>query len=190
MRQCRLLRRCLSYAFLFTLVWFLRPRDAFGQTPSGELTPGVRVRVTVEDATRPTGIRWREQRIHGTLVTTSEDSLSLRPNPAASTFALPWSAVRDVEVSRGISYARSIAEQAGVSALTGAVLCMYGVADCDERFDSQTEQIAAGAAVGALLGGILGIFTPEEQWKRVPLPEGVSLLPQAHRVGIFAALTF
>ncbi len=179
-----MLRSC-AWQQIGPLLFWLVPSLVAAQATTDTIKPGMRVRVTIDETTRPAGTHPRTQLIRGTLASTPGDSIVIRPSPTAGTLALPRISVHRVDVSLGTSRARSALVYALRLAFAGAVICASENVDCvDERrrFRSGSESKAAafGAVTGALVGGTLGVLMPYERWRRGALSTRVSLVPQAN----------
>ena len=142
-----------------------------------EVAPQSRVRVfltpqrDVEGYTAP-------QVLRGTLVALDTDSLTLQIHPGTGPIRVARSAVRRIDVSRGVP---SRAASAAIGAIGGAALgaLEFWVLN-DEEFGSDGEAAWTGAAVGAGFGLITGALWPHERWKRARFPEArVSIAPGA-----------
>lgn len=145
----------------------------FSQTPVAVLAPQTRVRVDV-----PTlGIR------RGIMLVAAQhgDTLLLVPRGglAAETISVHLPVLTRLDVSRGRW--PSINQGSKVGAAAGAVVIgaiAYGASDDPARctlffcnFDSRGRRVSEGAVIGAAVGGVLGalvgIVFPGERWQRI-----------------------
>jgi hypothetical protein len=125
-----------------------------------DLPAGARVRITLPDSARQDPFMPRAQSVIGTFARTTSDTLWLRI-AGPDTVRVPRGALRRVEVSRGVSRARSAAEYGLVGLGMGVML--HAVADDD---DSRRDAIGVGA-ITAVLGAFVGAVRPFERWRRV-----------------------
>jgi hypothetical protein len=105
-----------------------------------------------------------------------------------------------IEISRGrqTSGAR-VMRGAGIGALvgigTGALVGLMGGEDEGDFFFSSPEERAAAlglvfGTVGVVVGGIVGLATPEERWERVSLPAGLAVMPRGRGLTLSYSRTF
>ncbi|HEX8905373.1 MAG TPA: hypothetical protein VF771_11050, partial [Longimicrobiaceae bacterium] len=126
------------------------------------------------------------QVLRGTLVRMDADSMTVRLHPGTGPLRVARSAVRRIDVSRGVpSRASSAAMGAVGGAVFGALEFWALNTDADGHFESDREAAVTGAAVGAGVGLLAGALWPRERWHRVRIPERVTVAPGADgtRVG-------
>ena len=127
-----------------------------------DLPAGARVRITLPDSARQTPLTLRVQSVIGTVARTTSDTLWLQV-ASRDTVRVPRAALRRVEVSRGVSRARSALEFGFGIGLGVGLASAFGAYGDDHRGD---DAIVIGA-VTAAFGGVLGALRPYERWRRV-----------------------
>jgi hypothetical protein len=134
---------------------------------------GARVRVTLPDpAERRFGVRAPEQWLVGELVALTADTLAIRPHPVVPPIAVPRTAVRRLEISRGApSRWRSAAGEAVGGALVGLLWghVLYEAGLRGPRFHSGARARLSGTVFGTVGFAVLGALFPREHWRRVSL---------------------
>ena len=134
---------------------------------------GARVRLTLPDpAPRRFGVRAPERWLVGELVALTADTLAIRPHPVLTPIAVPRTAVRRLEISRGApSRWRSAAAEAVGGALVGLLWghVLYDVGLRGPRFDSGARARRSGTVFGAAGFAMLGALFPREHWRRIRL---------------------
>jgi hypothetical protein len=139
-----------------------------------EIAPRTRVRIWLTPQRQVEGYTL-PQVLRGTLLETGADSLTLQVHPATSPIRIAKTAVRRVDVSRGVP---SRAASAAMGAVGGAAL---GALEFwllnDEEFGSDGEAALVGAAAGAGIGLVTGALWPHERWHRFRWPARVSVAP-------------
>jgi hypothetical protein len=134
---------------------------------------GARVRVTLPDPEpRRFGVREPEHWLVGELVALTPDTFSIRPHPVLTPIAVPRTAVRRLEISRGApsrwrSAAAGAVSGAFVGLLWGHVLYDAGLRG--PRFDSEARARLSGTVFGSIGFAMLGALFPGEQWRHVSL---------------------
>ena len=154
---------------------------ALGASPSrlhaqfpAEVQPGARVRVWLPEARRQGEGPARRQLLRGTLAGVAPDTLRLTVPGAVGVIAIPRSAMRRLEVSRGApSRPASALGRAVGGAIGGAVL--WAQMNDPRRsggphYRTDWRAAGVGAAWGAGIGALTGLLWPHEGWRRVRLP--------------------
>lgn len=121
------------------------------------ISPGARVQITITDSLRQEPILAARQRIIGSLIRATSDSIWLQPM-GSGPLAVSRTAVRGTSASLGISRARSavsVGVQAGLLALASQL--------ARDRNDISIGVIGAGVGLGFSLGAIF----PFEHWRRI-----------------------
>src|SRR5438270_518104 len=124
----------------------------------------------------------------GTFVSQRSDTLWLEVAGRPGPLAIPFTAIRRLEASRGrhSNMLTGLLVGLGVGAAGGAI----GGAACGESFLCPGP--GGGAVVGALVfsipGLVIGALTHSERWESVPL-SGVSVSPVRGAPGVTLALT-
>ena len=144
------------------------PRFAVAQFPA-EVRPGTRVRVWIPEPARQEEGPNRRQLLRGT-VESVDGSLRLRVPGTTGSLAIPRTAVRRLDVSRGVSRGASMVERAVGGAIGGAIT----VASLNDpqrsnwpHYHSDWRAAGVGAAWGAGIGAVVGLIWPHERWHRV-----------------------
>jgi hypothetical protein len=134
---------------------------------------GARVRVTLPDpAPRRWGVRAPEQWLVGELVALTADTLTIWPHPVLTPIAVPRTAVRRLEISRGApSRWRSAAREMVGGALLGLLYghVLYDAGLRGPNFDSGARARVSGTVFGALAFATVGALFPREEWRPIPL---------------------
>lgn len=138
------------------------------------VAPGTGVGVTVPDSARQEPIAPRTQQLRGEVAALSVDTLSLRVAGTGTLLAVPRSAVRRLDVSKGVpSRLQSAVEGAVGGAVIGALyafaLRQLGSDEWNGR--SRTDVLAIGAAYGSATRLVFGALSPVERWRRISFPE-------------------
>lgn len=186
--------------FLLLMLTSVAVVPAVGHAQSQEpLQPGTRVRVWFDcgGLNRPPRLDCRRE--PGIVVRSGPEGIVWEPAAAASAagpLTRPWSAVRTVEVSRGMrSHAvTGLLIGALAGAVSGALLGAWyygGLCDCSNH--------ARGAVVGALfftipaapLGATIGSLVTTDRWEEVS-PDRLQVVvePRGQRLGVKLALSF
>lgn len=163
------LRRRGRGTYRLGLLFFLllgHVAEAHAQQARDTVVARSRVRLAVPQHD-PSSSRGRSYLLVGTALFGSPDSLWLQPGGTPDTIALPWTAIRRFEVSRGLSRARTALLYAADVGIGGAILCG---SFCDDRFPSRAVAAVMGGVVGAVLGAALGVVRPRERWSEVSVP--------------------
>jgi hypothetical protein len=104
------------------------------------------------------------QMLRGTLTRTTTDSITVLVHPEAAPVSINSNGIYQVDVSRGISPWRTALRRGIGGAIVWGALGSFG----EEEFGGgPTENVLVWAGGGFLLGAVLGLAFPEEQWKRV-----------------------
>lgn len=160
------------------------PAHAQAARDSATFPSGTRVRVTAPGVLTPS-------RQSGRVLTSRADTLSLQPDGGAAPFALPWTAVTDLDVSRGRhrSTFRGFVIGALVGGVSGAVIgaatyqktkpsggcpgtedfCITGPLFDIGRGGSAALAGGLGALVGGVTGALIGHAHEDDTWEKVPL---------------------
>jgi hypothetical protein len=144
------------------------PRLAIAQFPA-EVRPGTRVRVWIPEPSRQEEGPYRRQLLRGT-VESVDGSLRLRVPGATGSLAIPRTAVRRLDVSRGVSRGASAVERAVGGAIGGAIT--YALLNDPRRrggphYRTDWRAAGVGAAWGGGIGAVIGFAFPHERWHRV-----------------------
>jgi hypothetical protein len=112
----------------------------------------------------------RRQLLRGTVESVDGSILRVRVPNTASSLVIPRSAVRRLDVSRGVSRGASMVERAAGGAIGGAIL--FGLLNDPKRtggphYRTDWRAAGVGAAWGAGIGGTIGFIWPYERWHRV-----------------------
>jgi hypothetical protein len=131
-----------------------------------------RVRVVLPDSLRQEWGPPRQQWLRGEVARLTADTLYLQLQGAAAPVPIHRAAIKRIDRSLGLP---SRPESALRGALTWAFWgALYWAAirqtDDGRTADRFGDDLAAGAAVGAGAGFILGAMFPSERWRRVRLP--------------------
>lgn len=153
-----------------TVALLMTPSVAWAQEPPA-VVPGARVRIT-ESGTGGRGL------LRGTVVTMSADTVVLRFDRGGEAVPISLARVSRIEVSRGskrhtaAGLGLGFLAGAGTGALVGALTCESS-STCTGGSDGSLTGIHAllwggvGAAVGTLVGGVIGASHKTERWERV-----------------------
>jgi hypothetical protein len=131
---------------------------------------GQRVQVVLPTiASGRIGVSYDRHLLRGTIAGLAPDTIYVQPHPAIAAMAIPRSAIRSLEVSRGFSRMRT-ALRWGVrgTALGVAAAATLRNGPCHRDTDCPATLIQ-GAFLGASLGAWLGAWIPREEWRRIPL---------------------
>jgi hypothetical protein len=123
--------------------------------------PGARVRITLPDSARQDPFMPKAHRVVGTLARATSDTVWLQI-AGPDTLRVPRGTLRRIEISRGVSRARS-ALQYGL--MMGVTVGVYGFSRADDA-DSRRDAIGIGA-IGVAIGTIIGGLRPYERWRSV-----------------------
>jgi len=143
-------------------------RFAVGQFPA-EVRPGTRVRVWIPEPARQDEGPNRRQLLRST-VASVDGSLRLRVPGTTGSLAIPRTAVRRLDVSRGVSRGASMVERAVGAAIGGAIA--YAALNDPRRrggpsYCTYWQSAGVGAAWGVGVGAVVGLIWPHERWHRV-----------------------
>jgi len=144
------------------------PGVAVAQFPA-EVQPGARVRVWIPETARQEQGPDRRQLLRGT-VESVDGALRLRVPGTTGSLAIQRTAVRRLDVSRGVSRGASMVERAVGGALAGAITLAFMNDPGRENgphFRTDWEAAGVGAAFGAGFGAVVGLIWPYERWRRV-----------------------
>jgi hypothetical protein len=131
-----------------------------GAQSIADLPSGARVRITLPDSVRQAPLIPKTRILIGSLVRATTDTIWVDV-AGPDTLRLPRAALRRIDVSRGVSRARSAAEQ---GLFVGAMVGLLRVS----TDDGEVHRRAIGfAALGAAFGGVLGAWQPYEHWRAV-----------------------
>jgi hypothetical protein len=146
-------------AYLIVALAWLAMSEAHAQGIA-DLPSGTRVRVTVPDSVRQAPFIRRRQFVIATLVRATSDTLWLNV-AGPDTLRLPR-ALTAVQASRGVSRTRSAVQFGLGMGLAGLAVRYPGAHDEHTR-----QEAVALAGVGALVGALIGAWSPYESWRRV-----------------------
>lgn len=144
------------------------PRLSAAQFPA-EVHSGARVRVWLPDARQADGPE-RKQLLRGTVQSVDMSMLNLSVPGTMGSVAIPRSAVRRLDVSRGVSRPASMVERA-VGVAIGSAVTMALLNDPHRsggpHYRTDWRAAGVGAAWGGGVGAVIGLLFPFEQWRRV-----------------------
>jgi hypothetical protein len=163
--------RSALLALLALLGASVRPGALHAQFPA-DIRAGARVRVWVPEPHRQLDGPARRQLLRGTVESVTTDTLRLAIPGAGASVAIPRSAVRRMQLSRGATRVGSAFERAFGGAAGGAV--SYALMNDPRRrggphYRTDWQAAGVGAAWGAGIGALTGLIFPHEQWRRVRL---------------------
>lgn len=147
------------------------PATLHAQFPD-QVRVGARVRVWLPEPYRQSEGPARRQLLRGDVQAVSTDTLHVSIPGAAGTVAIPRTAIRRMQVSRGASRPVTAIERAIGGAIGGAVT--YALMNDPRRrggpnYRTDWEAAGVGAGWGAGIGAVTGLLFPHEQWRRVRL---------------------
>ncbi|HST07145.1 MAG TPA: hypothetical protein VLJ83_03195 [Gemmatimonadaceae bacterium] len=145
------------------------PQLSAAQFPA-EVQAGARVRVWLPESARQENGPERRQLLRGTVQSVDMSMLNLSVPGAIGAVAIPRSAVRRLDVSRGVSRPASMIERAIGGAIGGAVtmaLLNDPHRSSGPRYRTDWRAAGVGAAWGGGAGALIGLLFPYEQWRRV-----------------------
>ena len=159
------------------------------QTAGAAVAPGTRVRLKLDekqtwagfDSLEALGIG-RGDRIVGSLLSLSRDTLTIAPKTNAFAIIVPTTMVRKLEASKGRGGRAGkgawigLASGAGAGIAAALVACADGYCTEAEGNQDQTGFVAVvfglgGGLVGAGIGAVVGSFITGENWEAVRLPD-------------------
>jgi len=143
---------------------------AQSQWPPG-IEPGARVRVTVPEEQRQPDKVTRGHELRGRVMHLNLDTLYLAVTDSLGPLAVPRSATRRIDLSRGVPSAGASALRRGlVTGVLGAVAGVLLVAgDNEPGGSSEGDAALIGGGIGLVMGGVLGAVFPTERWRRIRL---------------------
>jgi len=164
--------------YLAAVLALTSPLAAFGQQ-ARLIAPGDRIRVSSEPYFEP---------LVGTLSAIESDTLVLAVERAAGlpTVRLPLASVTQLEVSRGrgTKFVQGALFGGALGAALGAISAAWLSNWCDDWCSTVTCEnddevgvehylgmMAIGGAVGAGIGGIIGLMIGTDRWEAMPLDE-------------------
>jgi hypothetical protein len=178
MSVCGTLSKCFVLALLLGA--------ALASTAGGQADSGVRVRVTKVNP---------KQRIIGTLVSLTADSLRIASAKDSQLVAFPTASVVQLERSVGRQAQTGHGAVVGGVALgaTGLLLGLLASTESDSWIEIGPEEVAGVTALfgaaGALLGAIIGSMSQTDRWE--PMPAGVEVrATESRRHRLKVALKF
>jgi len=144
--------------------------SAAGAQFPDDVRAGTRVRVWIPEATRQAEGPNKRQLLRGEVDAVTAETLRLRIPGSSGAIAVPRTAIRRLDVSRGVSRGASMFERAvGVaigSAITFAMMNDPGNSS-GPNYRTDWEAAGVGAAWGAGVGGVIGLIWPYERWRKV-----------------------
>jgi hypothetical protein len=150
----------------------LGPTIAAAQFPDRVQT-GVRVRVWIPEQYLQDNAPRRRQLVRATVSGIDNDVLRLTVPGVEGTLAVPRSAIRRLDVSKGPpSRAASAFERAAGFAIAGAAAAALENDPGSSEWPAYNRTWRAaeeGAKVGAVVGALVGFVLPTERWRRVRL---------------------
>jgi hypothetical protein len=137
-----------------------------------DVQAGARVRLWLPEPHRQAEGPARRQLLRGTIEGLAADTLRLAIPGAVGPIAIPRASLRRLEVSRGVSRPTSAVERAVGGAIGGAVF--WALLNDPRRsggphYRTDWRAAGVGAAWGAGIGALTGLFFPYERWRRVRL---------------------
>lgn len=135
-----------------------------------DVRAGTRVRVWIPEATRQAEGPNKRQLLRGEVEAVNAETLRLRIPGSSGAIAIPRTAVRRLDVSRGVSRPASMIERAvGVGIATAITLALMNDPgnSSGPNFRTDWEAAGVGAAWGAGVGAVAGLIWPYERWRRV-----------------------
>jgi hypothetical protein len=126
-----------------------------------DLPSGTRVRIMLPDSTRQAPLIAKTRTVIGTMVRATSDTLWLQV-AGPDTLRVPRVAVRRIDVSRGVSRSRSAVEGGLLMGLAVGLSARATATYGEVRHDA-----IEIAALGAVVGTVLGALQPYEHWRRV-----------------------
>ena len=145
------------------------PRLAAAQFPA-EVQPGTRVRVWIPETVRQEQAPEHRQVLRGIVESAEGSTLRLRVPGTAGSLAIPRASVRRLDVSRGVSRGASMVERAVGGAIGGAIAFAHlndPRRSGGPHYRTDWRAAGVGAALGAGIGGFVGLVWPYERWRRV-----------------------
>jgi hypothetical protein len=144
--------------------------SAAGAQFPDDVRAGTRVRVWIPEATRQAEGPNKRQLLRGEVDAVTAETLRLRIPGSSGAIAIPRTAIRRLDVSRGVSRGASMFERAvGVaigSAITFAIMNDRG-SSSGPNYRTDWEAAGVGAAWGAGVGAVVGLIWPYERWRKV-----------------------
>lgn len=156
--------------FVIATCLLVAPQLAAAQSFPSEVQPGARVRVWLPEAVRQQQAPERRQLLRGTVESVDRGTLHLSVPGSTGSLTIARSAVRRLDVSRGVSRAASVVERAAGGAISGAIL--YALLNDPKRtggphYRTDWRAAGVGAAWGGGIGAVIGFAFPFERWDRV-----------------------
>ena len=145
------------------------PDFAHAQFPA-EVQRGMRVRVWIPEPARQEEGPPSRQLLRGTVESVDANNLRLSVPGSVGSLVIPRTAVRRLDVSRGVSRGASMVERAVGAAIGGAIIS--ALMNDPRRsggpsYRTDWRAAGVGAAWGAGIGAIVGFTWPHERWRRV-----------------------
>jgi hypothetical protein len=154
-----------------------------------QLQPGTRVRIRAPNLV--------DGLLTGKIASRSADSVVVA-GEAGEEFTVPFAAMSELNVSRGVSHARG--------GLTGAIWgagiglgfgLVFAVPNSQHGSQSNyglgpptaAEGVLLGVGGGAVIGFSLGALGGSEQWERLRIPASIAVIPVRRGLGFRVALT-
>ena len=135
-----------------------------------DVRAGTRVRVWIPEAARQAEGPNKRQLLRGEVDGVSAETLRLRIPGGSGAIAIPRTAIRRLDVSRGVSRGASMFERAvGVGLATAITFGLMNdpANSSGPNFRTDWEAAGVGAAWGAGFGAAVGLIWPYERWRRV-----------------------
>ena len=155
-----------------------------------ELQPGMRVRIRAPSVV--------DGRVTGKIASRTAESFVVVAEPGAE-FTVPFAALSELTVSRGISHAAGAVKGAmwggglglGVGLMFAAVPHSDAQSGSGFGFGPPTagQSILIGTGSGLAIGFVLGGLSGSERWERVRPPATVAVVPASRGFGIRFALS-
>ena len=132
--------------------------------------PGQRVRVHLVPQPRAVEGAVSPQRLRGTLVGVTADSLALQIHPASDVTWIARAGIKRLDLSGGVrSRFESALVHGAVTAVMGSLQRTLFAALDRDRYSNESlgESDLVGAAGGAVIGITIGALFPQERWARL-----------------------
>lgn len=156
--------------FLIVASLLVVPQLGIAQSFPEDVRPGARVRVWLPEPVRQEQAPERRQLLRGNVESVDRGLMRLSVPGSMGSLTIPRSAVRRLDVSRGVSRTASVAERAVGGAVSGAIL--FGLLNDPRRtggphYRTDWRAAGVGAAWGGGIGALIGFAFPFERWERV-----------------------
>jgi len=135
-----------------------------------DVRAGTRVRVWIPEAARQAEGPNKRQLLRGEVEAVNGETLRLRIPGSSGVIAIPRTAVRRLDVTRGVSRGASMIERAVGVAIASAIT--FGIMNDPDNssgpnYRTDWQAAGVGAAWGAGVGAVIGLTWPHERWRKV-----------------------